>query len=250
MPLPSKPMPDIRPVVFVDANGVPIFTLPVSFTAVPPTGTLSTQVQGTAADGAAAVGSPVQIGGVDASSLAQAIFASVAGVVKVSLARSSDGLDMMTTYAIGGPSGGAVNSAYFGALNHAQVSTAGSEAVRTQNIFKTITATASGDTAVWTPTTGKKFRLMAYSIELTAEATLGGAADLDITFKDAASVVGIAASFYIPALAVTSIGFVGTGWRTLGNGILSAAINQVLNVNLSAAITAGKLRINVAGTEE
>jgi hypothetical protein len=52
------------------------FSLPVTGTAI---GTGAQQVQGTAADGAAAVGNPVQIGGVDGSGNAQAALVTAAG---------------------------------------------------------------------------------------------------------------------------------------------------------------------------
>ena len=36
----------------------------------------------------------------------------------------------------------------------------------------------------------------------------------------------------------------------LGNGYLSTAANNVLQVNLSAALSAGKVRVTAVGTEE
>jgi len=47
----------------------------------PPTGASATQVQGTAADAAAAVGNPVQIGGVDGSGNAQRVLTDTTGAV-------------------------------------------------------------------------------------------------------------------------------------------------------------------------
>ena len=121
---------------------------------------------------------------------------------------------------------------------------------RHPNVFKTITATASGDTAVWTPTSGKKFRAMRYMILLTNEAALASAGALDVTLKDASTTLGLGHSFYVPSAGGTLVGRVCTPWIDIGNGILSALANNVLNINLSAALTAGKIRINICGTEE
>ena len=123
---------------------------------------------------------------------------------------------------------------------------------RTPAIFKSAVATASGNTAVWTPTTGKKFRLMRFMIVLTDEAVRAVAGDITVKFQDATTDIGVSFPVYVPATAIGSpIGEAWTsGWIDLGNGILSAAANNVLNINLSAALTAGTFGVLVAGTEE
>lgn len=122
---------------------------------------------------------------------------------------------------------------------------------RVANIIKTSTATASGDTAVWTPTSGLKFRVMKYQIDVTADAATSGGADIDIVLRDSSTAIGTGGSVYVPAVAGTAFGNgYSTGWRDLGNGYISTAANNVLNVNLSAALTSGKVRVNIAGTEE
>lgn len=122
--------------------------------------------------------------------------------------------------------------------------------LRTPTTFKTVTATGSGDTALWTPTSGKKFRLLRYLIQVTGAATLASGADLDIVLRDATTALGLGHSLYVPTSAGTTLGGWSTGWINLGNGPLSAAANNVLNVNLSAALTAGKVRVTCCGTEE
>lgn len=122
--------------------------------------------------------------------------------------------------------------------------------LRTPNVFKTATATASGDTALWTPTSGKKFRLMRYIIHVTGGATLASGADLDIVLRDATTPLNLGHSLYVPAAAGTTLGGFSTGWINLGNGPLSTTNNNVLNINLSAALTAGKVRVTCCGTEE
>lgn len=117
-------------------------------------------------------------------------------------------------------------------------------------VFKTATATASGDTALWTPTTGKKFRLMRYRIDVTANAALAAGAELDVVLRDATTATSHAMSLFVPMVGGAVMGMATTGWVDLGNGQLSATINNVLNINLSASLTAGKVRVLAAGTEE
>jgi hypothetical protein len=122
---------------------------------------------------------------------------------------------------------------------------------RTPTTFKAASATASGNTAVWTPTAGKKFRLMRYRIDVSAAAATSGGGTLDFFFQDSSTALGIGFSCYVPAASVTTaVGAPTSGWCDMGNGFLSAAANNVLNINLSAALTAGAVRIVVCGTEE
>lgn len=124
---------------------------------------------------------------------------------------------------------------------------------RTPITFKTATATASGNTAVWTPTSGKKFRLMRYQIELSENATLAVAALITVKFQDSTTDFGYQHDLYIPAAALTNTGNAyRSGWIDMGNGYLSTTANNVLNFNIGGgnALTGGQFRINVAGTEE
>lgn len=123
--------------------------------------------------------------------------------------------------------------------------------VRTPNVLKTAKATASGDTAVWTPASGKKFRVMRYSIQITADAATAAGGVLDIVLRDATTAIGAGLSVFVPAVAGTTFGTTNsTGWCEIGNGILSSTADNVLNVNLSAALTSGTVRVVVSGTEE
>lgn len=127
---------------------------------------------------------------------------------------------------------------------------------RTPAIFKTasIAATATGNTAAWTPTAGKKFRLMRFQI--TAQGLAATATGVvTVSFQD--NVTGITIGTYdvdVPAVAgvVSGVQNISGGWIDLGNGFLSAAANNVLNFNISAAGagTVGTYRVNVCGTEE
>lgn len=125
------------------------------------------------------------------------------------------------------------------------------ERLRTANVFKTVTATASGDTAVWTPAAGKKFRLLGYTIEVTGEAATAGGARIEIVLRDNTTAIGCGSSVYVPNAGGTVMGAeYNSGQRTIGNGKLSAVADQILNVNLSAALSAGVVRVNAWGTEE
>lgn len=124
--------------------------------------------------------------------------------------------------------------------------------VRTASTFKTAKATASGDTAVWTPAAGKRFVLLGYEIMVTANAAQAVAGVLDVVLRDAAAPIGQGLSVFVPGAAGAAFAAnASTGWVSLlGLGYQSAAINQALNVNLSAALTAGTVRVNAVGTEE
>jgi len=120
--------------------------------------------------------------------------------------------------------------------------------LRTPNVFKTVSTTAAGSTALWTPAAGKKFRVMRVHMSITSNAAAAAAAVLVSQLLDGATFFGIADNNYIP--------LVGTIQQhqnyvfDLGNGYLSSAANNVLNINLSFALTAGILDVTVAGTEE
>ena len=122
--------------------------------------------------------------------------------------------------------------------------------VRLANTFKTATATSSGNTAVWTPTTGKKFRLMRYMIQVTGNAAQATGGTFTIDLQDSTTSTNITHSFFVPGTAGTSLAGLSTDWVDLGNGVLSSTINNVLNVNLSAALTSGVVRVVICGTEE
>jgi hypothetical protein len=123
---------------------------------------------------------------------------------------------------------------------------------RTPTVFKTVQATASGNTAVWTPGTGNKFRLLKLFVEVTDNASLASGGVLTINFQDATTSINISFDVFVPSTAVTTV--IGDGLEQeldLGKfGILSAAANNALNVNLSSALATGNVRVIAMGTEE
>jgi hypothetical protein len=124
-------------------------------------------------------------------------------------------------------------------------------AKRNPNIFKTASATATGSTAVWTPTSGKKFRVMRFKIQVTANAAIAAGGVLSVKLLDSAADLSLSHDIFLPSAAGTTMtGAYDSGWIDLENGPLSALANNVLNVNLSAALTSGNVRVIVCGTEE
>lgn len=118
--------------------------------------------------------------------------------------------------------------------------------------FKTAQAVAAGNTALWVPSAGKKFRLMRYMVEITGNASIAGAGAVVTVslFDGAAGATGQAHDVFVPLVALAGIGLLTTGWIDLGNGFPSALANNVLNINLSAALVTGNCRVICCGTEE
>jgi len=123
---------------------------------------------------------------------------------------------------------------------------------RTPAVFKDkASVTAAGDTAVWTPTAGKKFRIMRFMIAVQGLSTTAAGGNVAITLRDATSPILHTFNVNVPAVALTGAALLyESNWIDLGNGYLSAAANNVLNVNLGTAFTAGGVDVFVAGTEE
>jgi hypothetical protein len=125
---------------------------------------------------------------------------------------------------------------------------------RAPTVFKTVQATASGNTAVWTPGSGNKFRLLKVFVQVTAAAALASAGVLTVSFQDGTTGMPVAVDVYLPASSVSApLGDAFSQEIDLGEfGILSATANNVLNVNLSSAITGGtgNVRVIAMGTEE
>jgi hypothetical protein len=122
---------------------------------------------------------------------------------------------------------------------------------RTPVIFKTVSTAALGATVIWTPTSAKKFRLMRYQIEVQEGSTLAVGGNEALTFLDNVTTIGFAHDVFVPAIALVTNGVLyQSNWIDLGNGILSAAANNALSINLGTACATGGVRVNVCGTEE
>jgi hypothetical protein len=124
------------------------------------------------------------------------------------------------------------------------------EPIKTPTIWRLQNIVNAGDTVVWTPAAGKRFRWMGGSISVPGRTTLAAAGFETIAFHDGAGAINISYDIALPA-AVAAIPL---NWSETfnfpGNGYISTAINNPLIVNLSAACTAGYIHVNVWGTEE
>lgn len=213
-------------------------------------------VQGTVADAAAAAGNPVPIGGI----------VNTTRPTYTNLQRAQAQFDVRgnlgtAVYDAGGNRGANVLAAGDGlglgnsgllAISYTMVENGATmDMQRTPRVFKTVSATASGNTALWTPTTGKKFRLMRLLFDLTSNAGRAAGGVVTFSLQDNTTDIGVTFDVFVPTTAVTT-GFGGytSGWIDLGNGVLSTAANNVLNLNLSAALTSGVCRVSCCGTEE
>ena len=124
-------------------------------------------------------------------------------------------------------------------------------AFRCPDVWKSASATASGNTGVWTPSGSKKFRLLKYRIQVTGNAATSGGGVITVAFQDNTTDMGMSHSFFCPSAAGTTLAGLDTGWTDIGpTGYLSTTGSNVLNVNLSAALTAGNVRVIACGTEE
>lgn len=121
------------------------------------------------------------------------------------------------------------------------------EILRTPATFNHALCTTVAATAIWTPAAGKKFRLMGYVI--CPDAGLAAAGIQLITFLDQAAAITIAHQTYLP-IAASITHQVPIVVNLPGNGYLSSAANNVLNVTLTSACTAGAISVFVYGTEE
>lgn len=123
---------------------------------------------------------------------------------------------------------------------------------RTINRFRSASATASGSTALWTPAAGKKFNLLRYMVIVTGNATQAAAGVLTIKLLDGASDMQQVHDVFVPNVALSTSGEIYMSpWIELGAlGFLSGVANNVLNINLSAALTSGNVRVIACGTEE
>lgn len=104
--------------------------------------------------------------------------------------------------------------------------------------------------SIWTPAVGKKFRLMGYNIQLSADATLAVAGETLLTLLDNATAIGIAHNFYVPATALDT--FFANPPIVVpfpGNGYLSILAGNALKATLSTYLATGTFSLNVYGVE-
>lgn len=130
--------------------------------------------------------------------------------------------------------------------------TAGWDRLRTPTIHKASgLVTAAGSTAVWTPQSGKKFRLMAYFITVLNVSLMAAAGIEVLDLLDSATSLNQNHQLGLPAAAGAAGPplYAQLVWFA-GNGFLSAAANNVLNLSVGTALTGGGVLVDAWGTEE
>lgn len=116
--------------------------------------------------------------------------------------------------------------------------------VRGAVVFKTVVATAAGETTVWDPAAGKKVRLMGYTISVSG--TLAATATQTIQLLNGNG--GAVIANHLATVADTVTGDTQMG-ADLGQGnLLTADAN--LRIKLGTAMATGGVAINAWGTEE
>ena len=121
--------------------------------------------------------------------------------------------------------------------------------------FKRLTGVATASVfTLWTPQTGKKFRLEGIDGRVTANAAnSGGAATVTVTFFDGATTI-TTGSLHIPASSSNAltgnIEFISRGYDYWRAGYVSSAINTPLTVSLNGALTSGQIDIFTCGKEQ
>jgi hypothetical protein len=118
--------------------------------------------------------------------------------------------------------------------------------VRIANVYHSVLATAAGNTTVWTPPAGEKFRLMGFTISVAGTLAATGVELIQLTDSNGGTVIS---QHQATVTITTPTGDTQIG-ADLGQGYLSAAANNVLAVNLSSAMLTGGVAVNVWGTEE
>lgn len=121
-------------------------------------------------------------------------------------------------------------------------------AVRNPTVYKNVQTAANGSTAIWTSAVGKKWRLMGVVITLGQATT--AAAGVKVSLLDVAADTGIGVTVSTAALAAVPNTVIILSIQDMKNGILAAATNTALNVNLSSAMAVNGVSVQVWGTEE
>jgi hypothetical protein len=118
------------------------------------------------------------------------------------------------------------------------------------DVFHSVGVNAAGNSLVWTPASGKRFRLLHFFIQPSQDAILTGGADLNVDLRDNNVSIGVTVAFFL-LKAMGTAPYAPIEMDLGPIGYLSSAPNNVLNVNLSAAIPASaQCRVVVMGTEE
>ena len=73
--------------------------------------------------------------------------------------------------------------------------------IRVPTGFHSVATAANGTTALWTPATGKRFRIMGYDFQITGNATQTVAGLFTVTLLDGATDIQMTHTLYVPNAA-------------------------------------------------
>lgn len=121
---------------------------------------------------------------------------------------------------------------------------------READVFRQTTATANSNQTIWTPATGKRFRLLGYAIDVTGDANVASATHVTISLTDSGTLFGLSHSVYIPASGTVNGNLAQWAWDLGGIGYLSSTVGNSLQLLPATALTAGLIRVRVQGVEE
>ena len=121
------------------------------------------------------------------------------------------------------------------------------ELERTPTVFKYANVFNVGSTALWTAPAGKRWRLLRLQVVLISGTT--AAATCVMTLLDVAAATGVGIQINNAALAACTASNIILDIDFKG-GLLAAAVNTALNVNLSSALGVHGLSVQAWGTEE
>jgi hypothetical protein len=125
----------------------------------------------------------------------------------------------------------------------------------TPTVFKSafLSPTAAGDSAAWTPAAGKKFRVLRVIFEFPYSNNAPGGKLFSVTLKDGAALLsGFKSTIWVPATVQLILGAYVID-REFGNGVLSAAADNVLSLTVDGSLNQDAncgFRVIIMGTEE
>lgn len=112
-------------------------------------------------------------------------------------------------------------------------------------VYRNITTLANGSTALWTPTAGRRWRLLGVQVMLMQATTAAAACTLSLL--DVAAATGLGVTLGIAAFtAVPNSTIV----YNVDCNILAAQPSTALNVNLSSVLAIGGVSVQCWGVEE
>lgn len=120
------------------------------------------------------------------------------------------------------------------------------------NVFKTVSGqvTTTGTLDIWTPATGKKFRLKAIYVDAVVDTILAATGTTGVylqVFDDSTAIIDVAAFTNTAAAGTAKSRMI-----DLRQGYVAALADKKLKIGFSASISTGKVNLSVfaIGTEQ